>query len=126
MVDELVKFFKNAYRKNSYSGAKIWKILKVQKNYFKRPLGAFIKELLAIYVFLKYGQFLNHAPEGITNTKFGNFRSITYAENGWWVSEVLQKIQIEKVKFSGGKIWKYLKKNIDHKRPKEFLQKSYE
>ena len=98
-VDELVKFFKNAYRKNSYSGAKIWKILKVQKNYFKRPLGAFIKELLAIYVFLKYGQFLNHAPEGITNTKFGIFRSITYAENGWWVSEVLQKIQIEKISF---------------------------
>ena len=49
-VNDLVKFFKNSNRKNGILGSKNQKYLK-SKNNLKRPLGAFIKELWAIYVF---------------------------------------------------------------------------
>ena len=57
-VDELVKLFKkNQIEKIRFQVQKSDKYLK-SKNDLKRPLGAFIKELWAIYVFFKSGQIL--------------------------------------------------------------------
>ena len=81
------------------------------KNDLKRPLGAFIKELWAIYVFFLFGPSL---------------KPCTYAENGIKInSEILDRLHIGKtvdelVKFfkkfkirkneiSGAKKWKILK-----------------
>ena len=84
----------------------------------KRPLGAFINELWAINVFWKLIFLKTKYQLGKRHRdKFGIFRSITYPENGGWVSEVLQKMYFEKVRFHLKKYEKYLKSKFELKRP---------
>ena len=97
-VDYLVDFF-NIFRskKMSFQFKKKEKYFK-SKNEPKRHLGAFIEEIWAIYVFVRSATIFKtmyQLGKRYTN-EIRNFRS-TYAENRSWVSEVLQKIQIEKM-----------------------------